>query len=61
MKNKDQCFSKHLHPFCYLLADQAEPPKYFAMMKKLNKVNRPLPTQLPLYQHNKNILFFQEV
>ena len=25
----------------YLLADQPEPPKYFAMMKKLNKVERP--------------------
>jgi hydroxyacylglutathione hydrolase len=31
----------------YLLEDQPEPPKYFAMMKKLNKVNRPLLTQVP--------------
>ena len=31
----------------YLLADQPEPPKYFAMMKKLNKVNRPLLTAVP--------------
>lgn len=31
----------------YLLADQPEPPKYFAMMKKLNKVNRPLITRVP--------------
>ncbi|MCA0234397.1 MAG: MBL fold metallo-hydrolase [Bacteroidetes bacterium] len=31
----------------YLLADQPEPPKYFAMMKKLNKVNRPLLTSVP--------------
>jgi hydroxyacylglutathione hydrolase len=31
----------------YLLADQPEPPKYFAMMKKLNKVNRPLLTEVP--------------
>ncbi|AXE22015.1 MBL fold metallo-hydrolase (plasmid) [Runella rosea] len=31
----------------YLLADQPEPPKYFAMMKKLNKVERPLLTQVP--------------
>lgn len=31
----------------YLLADQPEPPKYFAMMKKLNKVNRPLLTKVP--------------
>lgn len=31
----------------YLLADQPEPPKYFATMKKLNKVNRPLLTKVP--------------
>lgn len=31
----------------YLLEDQPEPPKYFAMMKKLNKINRPLLTQVP--------------
>ncbi|PUZ26142.1 MBL fold metallo-hydrolase [Chitinophaga parva] len=31
----------------FLLADQPEPPKYFAMMKKLNKVNRPLLTGVP--------------
>lgn len=31
----------------YLLEDQPEPPRYFAMMKKLNKVNRPLVTQVP--------------
>jgi hydroxyacylglutathione hydrolase len=31
----------------YLLADQPEPPKYFAMMKKLNKVDRPLVTTVP--------------
>ena len=31
----------------YLLADQPEPPKYFAMMKHLNKVNRPLLTEVP--------------
>jgi hydroxyacylglutathione hydrolase len=31
----------------FLLADQPEPPKYFAMMKKLNKVNRPLMTKVP--------------
>ena len=30
-----------------LLADQPEPPAYFAMMKKLNKVERPLLTQVP--------------
>lgn len=31
----------------YLLADQPEPPKYFAMMKHLNKVNRPLLIEVP--------------
>lgn len=32
----------------YLLADQPEPPRYFAMMKKLNKINRPLLTAVPV-------------
>lgn len=31
----------------YLLADQPEPPRYFAMMKKLNKIIRPLVTRVP--------------
>ena len=31
----------------FLLEDQPEPPKYFAMMKKLNKVERPLLTAVP--------------
>lgn len=31
----------------FLLTDQPEPPKYFAMMKKLNKVDRPLLTEVP--------------
>jgi len=30
-----------------LLSGQPEPPKYFAMMKKLNKVERPLMTEIP--------------
>lgn len=30
-----------------LLEDQPEPPKYFAMMKHLNKVNRPLLIEVP--------------
>ena len=30
-----------------LLSDQPEPPTYFAMMKKLNKVDRPLLTTVP--------------
>lgn len=34
-----------------LLAGQPEPPKYFAMMKQLNKVDRPLLTEVP--QHRK--------
>ena len=34
----------------YLLADQPEPPRYFAMMKKLNKVDRPLLTQVPTHK-----------
>jgi len=34
----------------YLLADQPEPPRYFAMMKKLNKVDRPLLTSVPTQQ-----------
>jgi hydroxyacylglutathione hydrolase len=35
----------------YLLEDQPEPPKYFAMMKKLNKVDRPLLTEVPKLKH----------
>lgn len=31
----------------YLLEDQPEPPRYFAMMKKLNKVARPLLPEVP--------------
>ncbi|MCB0633571.1 MAG: MBL fold metallo-hydrolase [Saprospiraceae bacterium] len=31
----------------YLLDGQPEPPKYFAMMKKLNKTDRPLLTSVP--------------
>lgn len=34
----------------FLLADQPEPPRYFAMMKKLNKVARPLLTSVPAQQ-----------
>lgn len=34
----------------YLLADQPEPPKYFAEMKRLNKVNRPLLTEVPKHR-----------
>jgi hydroxyacylglutathione hydrolase len=38
----------------YLLEDQPEPPKYFAMMKKLNKVDRPLLTSVPKLKHLNN-------
>ena len=31
----------------YLLADQPEPPRYFAQMKTLNRVDRPLLTEVP--------------
>ena len=31
----------------YLLEDQPEPPRYFAQMKKLNRVERPLVTAIP--------------
>lgn len=31
----------------YLLTNQPEPPKYFAMMKQLNKTNRPLLIEVP--------------
>ncbi len=34
----------------YLLEGQPEPPKYFAMMKKLNKVDRPLLTEVPKHK-----------
>ena len=38
----------------YLLEDQPEPPRYFAMMKKLNKVNRPLVTAVPKLKRLSN-------
>lgn len=34
----------------YLLAGQPEPPKYFAMMKQLNKVDRPLLIEVPQHK-----------
>ncbi|TVP45575.1 MAG: MBL fold metallo-hydrolase [Mongoliibacter sp.] len=42
MLNDKAAFSKEL------LADQPEPPRYFAMMKKLNKVDRKLLTEVPV-------------
>ncbi len=41
----------------YLLADQPEPPKYFAMMKHLNKVNRPLLVEVPKHPKLNNEQF----
>jgi hydroxyacylglutathione hydrolase len=38
----------------FLLEDQPEPPKYFAMMKKLNKVDRPLLTSVPALKELSN-------
>ena len=34
----------------YLLEGQPEPPKYFAMMKRLNKVDRPLVVEVPRHR-----------
>lgn len=41
----------------YLLADQPEPPKYFAMMKQLNKINRPLLIEVPKHPKLDNDVF----
>lgn len=41
----------------YLLADQPEPPKYFAMMKHLNKVDRPLLVDVPKHPKLSNEQF----
>src|SRR5690606_13966694 len=41
----------------YLLADQPEPPRYFAMMKHLNKVKRPLLIEVPKHPHLSNEQF----
>lgn len=38
----------------YLLDGQPEPPKYFAMMKKQNKVDRPLLTEVPIHKKLNN-------
>ena len=38
----------------YLLTDQPEPPKYFAMMKKLNKTGRPLLISVPQLKRLSN-------
>lgn len=43
-----------------LLTGQPEPPKYFAMMKKLNKVNRPLLTSVPDHEKMSTADFLNE-
>ena len=43
----------------YLLAGQPEPPKYFAIMKHLNKVNRPLMVEIPQHQELSAAQFLQ--
>ncbi|MEJ5994502.1 MBL fold metallo-hydrolase [Pedobacter sp. Du54] len=43
----------------YLLAGQPEPPKYFAMMKHLNKVNRPLLVEIPNHQELSSAQFLR--
>jgi hydroxyacylglutathione hydrolase len=42
-----------------LLADQPEPPKYFAMMKKLNKVDRKLLTEVPVVKNLSKEEFYK--
>jgi hydroxyacylglutathione hydrolase len=43
----------------YLLAGQPEPPKYFAMMKYLNKVSRPLLVEVPQHQELSSAQFLK--
>src|SRR5699024_12699946 len=38
----------------YILSEQPEPPKYFATMKHLNKVNRPLLVEVPKHPKLSN-------
>lgn len=42
-----------------LLDGQPEPPKYFAMMKKLNKIDRPLLTEVPEHEKLSDTEFLQ--
>ena len=44
----------------YLLEGQPEPPKYFAMMKKLNKLERPLLTEVPKHPKLSETEFLQK-
>jgi hydroxyacylglutathione hydrolase len=43
----------------YLLAGQPEVPKYFAMMKYLNRVNRPLLVEIPKHKELSSAEFVQ--
>lgn len=43
----------------YLLTEQPEPPKYFATMKHLNKVNRQLLVEIPKHQQLSKAQFLQ--
>lgn len=45
----------------FLLEDQPEPPKYFAMMKKLNKVDRPLLTEVPQIEQLSEVALQKEL
>jgi len=45
----------------YLLLDQPEPPKYFAMMKFLNKEDRKLVTEVPKLKHLSNTEFNEKL
>lgn len=50
LNNKAFHFSNNEKEFiAYILDGQPTPPKYFAMMKQLNKVNRPLLVQVPIH------------
>lgn len=44
----------------YLLEGQPEPPKYFAKMKKLNKIERPLLTEVPKHPKLSETEFLQK-
>src|SRR5690606_24483543 len=43
----------------YLLTDQPEPPKYFAVMKHLNKVKRPLLVEVPKHPNLTEVELIQ--
>lgn len=45
----------------YILEDQLAPPRYFGMMKQLNKVERPLLIQVPVHPHIDQATFQQAI